>query len=152
MRPPPPLEWHPFYRNRTWLLDWLEQRGPYADLHDLLLPKLPVWAAMLRSEADVATAEPLAEPLRLTRHRAHGPAPYVGRPFRYVWHVAVDQYGRCIAGEAHIVYEREPWVRPANPAEAVCKGCYHEIESHWYGNPVVCRDCPDGTCRPMDPG
>jgi hypothetical protein len=25
-KPPAPLEWHPAYRDRTWLLDWVEGR------------------------------------------------------------------------------------------------------------------------------
>lgn len=26
---PPPLEWHPAYRDKTWLLDWLEGRSKH---------------------------------------------------------------------------------------------------------------------------
>lgn len=104
MTPPPPLEWHPYYRSMTWLLDWLEGRGPYAHLADLLVPKLPrLRFSDLDPDQVVPTTAP-PEPIRLTRRTARGPAPYVGRPFRYVWPAAVDQYGRCIAGESRMVY------------------------------------------------
>lgn len=47
--------------------------------------------------------------LVLTRERCAGPAPYVGQPFVYVWPVGVDNLGRCIAGEAQIVYTDPFW-------------------------------------------
>ena len=41
----------------------------------------------------------------LERKRCAGPAPYVGRPFRYEWWALVDERtGRAIGGEAYIAY------------------------------------------------
>lgn len=44
----------------------------------------------------------------LTVRRAVGPAPFTGRPFRYLWRVAVDDEGRQVAGD-----EVEQWFDPA---------------------------------------
>lgn len=102
-RPPAPLEWHPYYRSKTWLLDWLERRGPYADHHDIRIPVIPsVRSWTYGPETDAV--EPDLRQLIMTRRRAHGPAPYVGRPFAYMWPIGTDNLGRHIAGEARIVY------------------------------------------------
>jgi hypothetical protein len=105
--PPPPLEWHPYYRNRTWLIDWLEGRGPYANNPTLRIPVLPSMATLMRSalrgepEPDLV---PMPRTLTLTRSRAVGLAPHVGRPFVYEWQVATDDLGREIASDSRIVY------------------------------------------------
>ena len=115
--PPTPLEWHPFYRDRTWLLDWLERRGAFADHHHIRLPVPPPVRAWLLEEPDPSI--PDFRELLLTREKCWGPAPYTGWPFVYVWSAASDHLGRWIAGEARIVYldwnpsmPFGPWEKP----------------------------------------
>lgn len=96
----PPLEWHPWYRNKTSLLDWLNHRGRYADTNPLRIP-VPVFAL----DGDDLEVHEIA----LTRHRAAGRAPYVGCPFHYTWTVGVDSLGRQIASDSTRHY---PWHDP----------------------------------------
>lgn len=97
--PPDALDWHPWYRDKTWLLDWLESE----DFTDLAVRARPVMR-FRHFDPDVPiTAAPKGESL-LRKRIAIGPAPYVGRPFLYEWYTATDQYGRSIAGESRIVY------------------------------------------------
>ena len=98
---PAPLEWHPFYRDKTWLLDWLERRGPYGKLHDI---RIPIVRRVRPADIESPTQDATMNVLIMSRHRCVGPAPYVGRPFVYTWNVGVDNLGRCIAGESRIVY------------------------------------------------
>jgi hypothetical protein len=104
---PTPLEWHPFYQDRAWLLDWLEGRGTYSgdSIRVPVMPRLHV--SFTELEPDVI-AQPTIRALTLTKQRAFGPAPYVGQPFAYVWPCAVDELGRAIAGDAKIVYLDQP--------------------------------------------
>jgi hypothetical protein len=108
---PPPLEWHPYYRDQTWLLDWLDRRGRYADHEDLRLPVRLPRPSLIERVDDIG---PQLRTITMVRRRAVGAAPYVGRPFHYEWYVGVDDLGRCIAGESRIVYELQPapWQRP----------------------------------------
>lgn len=96
--PPDALDWHPWYRDKTWLLEWLESD----DFTDLAVPVRNV----MRFRAFDADAPITAGPREalLRKQIAVGPAPYVGRPFLYEWNVATDQFGRSIAGESRIVY------------------------------------------------
>lgn len=97
-KPPPPLEWHPAYRGTLWLLDWLNGGGPFASMDEVLVP---VYRPGLRAIMLSDPAEP--NPIiyhRMTRHKAAGPAPYVGDPFVYVWMVGVDELGRTIASDS----------------------------------------------------
>jgi hypothetical protein len=99
--PPPPLEWHPYYRDRTWLLDWLNGDGSLGG-HNTL--RIPVMAPIRLPTPDALyPVEPMTS-LTMTRYKAMGPAPYVGRPFVYVWWVGVDDYGRSIASDSRIAY------------------------------------------------
>jgi hypothetical protein len=97
------MEWHPAYREQTWLLDWLDGKlfggGPSVNVPLGRRPRLVLHEPSL----DELLAE---QPDRITlqRQKAHGKAPYVGRPFVYVWHCATDNLGRGIAGESKIVY------------------------------------------------
>jgi hypothetical protein len=105
---PMPMEWHPAYRDKTWLLDWLECRGAYADKGVIVIPIMPRLRATFRAEDD----DPFDSSMRtltLTRIKAGGPAPYVGNPFVYMWYCAYDELGRTIAGEAHIRYIDQPF-------------------------------------------
>jgi hypothetical protein len=108
VRAPVPLEWHPFYRGYTELLDWLNQ--PAGSARVLIARIEP----LTMSVAALYPTEPMPEPWVLEKRKAWGPAPYVGRPFVYVWRFATDQLGRAIAGEARIVYtdriEDLPWM------------------------------------------
>lgn len=103
--PPPPLEWHPYYRDMTWLLDWLHGQGQYGQLHDIRIPRPVNLVASMRPD-ELYPSQPDPEPIVMTRHRAVGPAPYVGDPFHYEWPVGRDHLGRYIAGEMRMVYER----------------------------------------------
>jgi hypothetical protein len=49
-------------------------------------------------------SEPDLVPMTLIRCMAWGPAPYVGRPFVYVWQFATDELGRAVAGDSYIFY------------------------------------------------
>ena len=103
--PPAPLEWHPAYRDQTWLLDWLEGRGGWP-AHHIRLPIVPP----LRFHAYDPDAPITVEPVRdriLTKQRAWGAAPYVGRPFAYWWYFATDELGRSIAGDTRMRYASE---------------------------------------------
>lgn len=98
--PPAPLEWHPAYRDQTWLLDWLEGRSKYQQ--DRI--ELPMVTRLILDDFGLPSTATELSQFTLTKHKAIGPAPYVGRPFRYMWHFATDQLGRAIAGESWIDY------------------------------------------------
>lgn len=103
---PPPLSWHPFYQGNTMLLDWLNGTGPLAHCEwniNLPKPRRPVY--LTSSEDLYPEAEPSFDVMTMTKQRAWGPAPWVGRPFHYEWYVGTDDLGRQIAGESTIVYE-----------------------------------------------
>ncbi|MEU8023795.1 hypothetical protein AB0B88_16420 [Micromonospora haikouensis] len=101
--PPPPLEWHPAYEgHRRRLLHWLNDGGPYRGRDTVLVPR-PA-PAVWQIEPDPRSIDAaLPRPFVLTRHRAAGPAPYVGDSFHYEWWVARDDLGRAIAGDTWIV-------------------------------------------------
>jgi len=93
MRPPAPLEWHPWYRGKTYLYDWLV----HGTQHTYLVP-VPRRVQTGESSAyleDLACAQ-------LVKRRAYAPAPYVGDPFIYTWWTATDQHGRSIASDTQI--------------------------------------------------
>lgn len=101
--PPAPLEWHPAYRSHTWLLDWLEGRRGEYPTPVIQFPILkPLRFKPYDPDAPIVPDEIRAH--TLTKQRARGLAPYVGRPFMYCWNVATDELGRTIAGEAQIRY------------------------------------------------
>lgn len=104
--PPTPLEWHPTYRDKTWLLDWINGNEGALPHDTIELPRQPTRSSMFElAENDTAPAESLpTRTVRLTRHKAWGAAPYVGDPFVYVWHYATDHVGRSIASDSVIVY------------------------------------------------
>lgn len=98
--PPMPLEWHPWYRDKTWLLDWLNGATGYPASHVKIPVVPPLRVAYSVNPEDSATLNTVT----LTKHRAQGWAPYVGRPFVYAWTVAVDELGRGIANDSERVY------------------------------------------------
>ncbi|MGH3549020.1 MAG: hypothetical protein ACRDQU_13095 [Pseudonocardiaceae bacterium] len=98
--PPAPLEWHPFYRDHTWLIDWLNGDPAYPNISMRLPICRPVGLWNLSQDPSVLTDNTLL----LTKDKAWGLAPYVGPPFVYMWYIAADQFGRAIAGESRIVY------------------------------------------------
>lgn len=101
----PPLDWHPWYRDKTWLLDWLE--GSDQKPIQLAVPRS--MSAVWTDEIAPTTAD-MPSTLVLTKRRAWGAAPYVGTPFHYEWPVAVDNLGRQITGEVRIVHHRDAWM------------------------------------------
>lgn len=103
---PQPGEWHPWYQDKEWLRDWLEGTGQFAGRHVIQVPVVP----SLRQALNFMAPSVAMNTLTLTKGKCLAPAPYVGRPFVYIWPVAWDQYKRCIAGEAKIQYRpAEVW-------------------------------------------
>lgn len=94
--PPPPLDWHPWYRNRVDQL-WTWLNGPEESITIAVPPAITLRAYLRPQEPDPSGPTTL----HLRKRRALGPAPYVGEPFAYWWYIATDQYGRSIAGESH---------------------------------------------------
>lgn len=98
--PPMPLEWHPWFRGKAYLVDWLHDKAhPFGRNIRLPVPRPPRFCGI---DEDVKPAELALNCVTLTKREAYGNAPYVGEPFVYVWPVATDEYGRSIAGEARI--------------------------------------------------
>lgn len=103
---PMPLEWHPAYQDRPWLLDWVEGRAPGYPRDQIVLPvlrKLRLATFDAISDA-IPSMDTAVKTMTMRRERCHGFAPYVGRPFVYEWWVGIDDLGRMIAGEARIEY------------------------------------------------
>lgn len=101
--PPRPLYWHPWYRGKTRLWEWLESSA-----HELRLPVIPkLDFRSYHVDGHIDSAKPLV--LELRKRKAFGPAPFVGEPFFYRWYVATDQFGRSISSEAQIVYPDPGW-------------------------------------------
>jgi hypothetical protein len=69
--------------------------------------RIPVMQKLSWAEYSPANIEPVSSSLdvrTLDVRRAWGPAPYVGRPFAYMWDVAMDEFGRWVAGPSEIKY------------------------------------------------
>lgn len=99
--PPMPLECHPAYRDRAAVVEWLNAPdGP----HTLEVPVAASPGVRGLYDADAWDQGDPIRTLALTRRIAWGLAPYVGRPFVYVWHFATDPVGRSVAGESVIAY------------------------------------------------
>jgi hypothetical protein len=97
-RPPPPLEWHPAYRDQTWLIDWVNN-GPS---RRIVLP-IPAKASC---DFDEVNTYPLERRVTLERHRCIGLGVYTDDPYIWMWWVGVDSVGRRIAGESRRVAAR----------------------------------------------
>lgn len=80
-----PGEVHPAYTGHRWLVDWLDGGTPLASDH-VRIP-IPDPITLPRPDTHV-----------MTRRKAWGPAPYVGRPFVYQWYVGEDELGRMVGG------------------------------------------------------
>lgn len=106
---PVPLEWHPFYRGKTFLIDWLNDDPKCGlPLDTIRLPVArSVHARMIMGDNPMEIEAPLPS-IIMRKRRAAGPAPYVGRPFVYGWNIGEDDLGRCIAGESRIFYTNRP--------------------------------------------
>lgn len=64
-------------------------------------PPVAEWHA----DGDSQPVQPLSTRMRtLTVQKACGTAPYVGKPFIYIWLVAADELGRWVAGPSSIAY------------------------------------------------
>src|SRR5438477_7403869 len=94
--PPMPGHCHPYYANRRdVIVDWLNGNTSYG--YRLHLPVAPVIRFTAAAEPpDLCVERPVVV---LDRRRAWWPAPYVGRPYVYIWEVATDQYGRMVSGD-----------------------------------------------------
>lgn len=128
--PPAPLEWHPAYRDHTWLLDWLEGRSEFRQ--DAV--QIP-FVSPMRLEPYDPGAPIVPDVIRahtLTKRKAIGLAPYVGRPFVYFWSFAIDDLGRAVAGDTRIRY--------ADPDYTFCSGSFDHAwdarNGHDSGTPV----------------
>jgi len=100
---PMPLEWHPWYRDKTWLLDWLEGKSGYPE--DAIVIPVPPRLYWQREENRIGPETISDRQIVLTKHRAWGSAPYVDTPFHYEWTTATDHLNRSIASDARIVYD-----------------------------------------------
>jgi len=102
---PMPLEWHPAYVDKTYLIDWLDGVGRMGKMWDIQMMIAPRFnfASYTETGPPSVTAPPFKTRV-LHRQKCWGPAPYVGDPFVYIWFAAVDELGRGIAGESHIEY------------------------------------------------
>lgn len=98
--PLPPGMQDPWYDDKLWIRDWLARE----DEHTLRLPAPETAAgdAWARSVLD-----DLRDAVLVTKHRAAGPAPYVGVPFHYEWTIGIDTHGRQIAGDTRIIHHGE---------------------------------------------
>ena len=99
--PAPPLEWHPWYAGKTWLLDWLNGVGEYGDRPEIQVPIQRPLSFTPDVEASL-----LAEPFQrlcIRRQTVHAPAAWTGLPYFWEWNIGVDEYGRQIAGESRAV-------------------------------------------------
>jgi hypothetical protein len=100
-----PGDTHPAYEDRkAAIVAWLDNpHHPYGQHMRIPYPRgLHVW----EPEAEPVTTVPSFSIRMLTRRKAAGPAPYVGRPFCYQWYVGEDDLGRMVAG-------RTTWLRYA---------------------------------------
>jgi hypothetical protein len=115
----PPLEWHPAYEDRPWLMDWLNGQGP-SGRHPVI--KLSMMRGLEWGHMDRHRSSSLSGTRLLRRQQCWALAPYVGREFVYIWSVAVDELGRAIAGEAGIQYLRPEEAPDAHPVRGAERG------------------------------
>jgi hypothetical protein len=96
--PCPPGEVHPAYAQQARILSaWLNDRGGRDHLNVHRQPPMT-----FDFGPQLGAAPP--DHWLLTRRKAHGPAPYVGRAYVYAWYVGEDSLGRMVAGDAWIQY------------------------------------------------
>lgn len=88
---------HPAYQAQAAMIRHLMETRRGA----ILLPKLPR-AQLFEASASQTVETTTIETTTLMIRNAYGPAPYVGKPFCYVWRVAVDELERWVAGPAEI--------------------------------------------------
>jgi hypothetical protein len=106
MEPMAPGTCHPAYADKQEvILNWLANSQD--SYYPLLVPYMTPLRSWLNGRDDPANGP--VQPIGMNHHtlrreKAAGPAPYVGRPFVYVWHIAVDELGRQVAGPAERVY------------------------------------------------
>ena len=116
---PMPMECHPAYADKPWVMDWLNGDGRYADRHVIQMPvSKPIQAATIEERPDSFAFNVRT----LTKQKAWAVAPYTGKPFVYMWYFATDELGRSIAGKSWIQYlpwnptmECDPYDTPSTP-------------------------------------
>lgn len=90
IKEPPPETVHPFYKDCSHLIDWINEPIP--------TPVAYVQEEHRQEEDD---------PLTLVRQRAYAEAPYVGDEYRYAWYYFTDEHERSISGKVVRVYSWE---------------------------------------------
>jgi len=101
---PLPNECHPYYeRQRNFIRDWLDG-FTFPNRNELFVLNTRRQSLHAGETAYYPTETENDRKLVLTRGKCVGLAPYVGREFVYMWHIAVDKYGRTVSGEAVRVY------------------------------------------------
>jgi hypothetical protein len=93
---PPPGEWHPWYRDKPWLMNWLNDRKSM-NYRVLVMPAPRVSFADYPYHRD-------GHEISLTKTIAWALAPWAEQSYVYAWYVATDTYGRQIAGDSWIEY------------------------------------------------
>ena len=91
---------HPFYAEEAGTV----RRQLARRLSYTLMVAKPLPLAAMLTEAPEPFAPFDVPTHRLEVKRAWGPAPHVGRPFVYMWDVAVDRLNRWVAGPTRIEY------------------------------------------------
>lgn len=92
---PPPGEWHPWYADKPWLMQWLNNpQSMYYRVPIAPVPRLSF----------VPSVYPDIRELILTKRQAWTWAPWAECPYIYAYYVASDQYGRLIAGDSWVEY------------------------------------------------
>ena len=99
MEIPLPESCHDFYKQSQWIRDYLDTKE-VQNRFICVAERNPISISVLENK-------PYNDPYHVftvgikTEWR---PAPYVGRPFVYVWNYIIDYKGRAAAGKAHIHY------------------------------------------------
>jgi hypothetical protein len=97
---PMPGECSLFYRDDADMLrSWLR-----AGRTDPMIYAVPPIEKAWRRDGSEDMFGPEPKRIVLAVKHCAGPAPYVGRPFAYLWPVVVDDLGRYVAGDATIEF------------------------------------------------
>lgn len=98
---PMPGTTHPAYAaHEVTIRRWLHGEMEGAPRNDLRIPKFrrPKVERYTEGASRSASSSLDFGTFDLARHTCVAPAPYVGDPYMLTWDVAVDQYGRTVAG------------------------------------------------------
>ena len=105
---PAPGTWDPAYEAlRPFLEAWLSEEAERTGSTQVVYEDDPTTVVGNIEDWDMRH---VSVPRVVHRFKLVAPAPYVGRPFVYVWYCAKDDLGRVMCGEAFIKYLPEPKV------------------------------------------